>query len=93
VIFSANLGTAVLGLSALQAEVLIGPVELRVDDLKTPLGIDDPAPRFSWQLDDPAPGARQTAYEVMGCVTGTLASRYHKTVQTRLPLQATTERR
>ena len=42
-----------------------GPVELRVDNLKTPLGIDDPAPRFSWQLRDPARGARQAAYEVM----------------------------
>ena len=41
-----------------------GPVELRVDNLKTPLGIDDTAPRFSWQLQDPARGARQTAYEV-----------------------------
>ena len=42
-----------------------GPVELRVDDLKTPLGIDDPTPRFSWQLEDTARGARQTAYEVL----------------------------
>jgi len=42
----------------------VGPVELRVDELKTPLGIDDVAPRFSWQLRDPARGARQTAYEV-----------------------------
>ena len=41
-----------------------GPVELRVDNLRTPLGIDDPAPRFSWQLKDPAQGARQTAYQV-----------------------------
>ena len=41
-----------------------GPVELRVDNLATPLGIDDRAPRFSWQLRDPAHGARQTAYEV-----------------------------
>jgi len=40
------------------------PVELRVDNLKTPLGIDDPAPRFSWQLLDPARGARQTAFEI-----------------------------
>jgi alpha-L-rhamnosidase len=37
---------------------------LRVDELKTPLGIDDPAPRFSWQLHDPARGAKQTAYEL-----------------------------
>jgi alpha-L-rhamnosidase len=41
-----------------------GPVELRVDNLTNPLGIDDPAPLFSWQLRDPAAGARQTAYEV-----------------------------
>ncbi len=41
-----------------------GPVELRVDNLPAPLGIDDPAPKFSWQLRDPAHGAKQTAYEV-----------------------------
>lgn len=35
-----------------------GPVELRVDDLATPLGIDDPAPRFSWQLHDETRGAK-----------------------------------
>jgi alpha-L-rhamnosidase len=45
--------------------VQAGPTELRVDDLKTPLGIDDAAPRFSWQLHDPQRGARQTAYEVL----------------------------
>jgi alpha-L-rhamnosidase len=48
-----------------QDSVFIGPVELRVDNLKTPLGIDDLAPMFSWQLRDPARGARQTAYEVL----------------------------
>ncbi len=42
-----------------------GATELRVDNLKTPLGIDDPQPRFSWQLRDALRGARQTAYEVM----------------------------
>jgi alpha-L-rhamnosidase len=41
-----------------------GPVELRVDTLREPLGIDDSAPSFSWQLRDPASGARQSAYEV-----------------------------
>ncbi len=41
-----------------------GPVELRVDNLETPLGIDNPAPSFSWQLNDPARGARQTAFEI-----------------------------
>src|SRR5258708_4032955 len=42
-----------------------GPVELRVDDLKMPLGIDDATPRFSWQLQDPTRGALQSAYEVL----------------------------
>src|SRR5580692_9442708 len=52
-----------------------GPVELRVDDLKTPLGIDDPAPRFSWQLKDSMRGAKQTAYEVfVASSTASLAS-------------------
>jgi alpha-L-rhamnosidase len=46
------------------AATFTGAVELRVDDLKTPLGIDDPAPRFSWQLKDLARGARQTTYQV-----------------------------
>ncbi|HEY3628352.1 MAG TPA: family 78 glycoside hydrolase catalytic domain [Terracidiphilus sp.] len=47
-----------------QAPPARGAVELRVDNLRTPLGIDDPAPRFSWQLRDPAQGALQTAYQV-----------------------------
>ncbi|MGB6686922.1 MAG: family 78 glycoside hydrolase catalytic domain [Terracidiphilus sp.] len=42
-----------------------GPVELQVDNLKTPLGIDDASPKFSWQLQDPTRGAKQTAYEVL----------------------------
>ena len=41
-----------------------GPVDLRVDNLTTPLGIDDPNPGFSWQLSDAAAGAKQTAYQV-----------------------------
>jgi alpha-L-rhamnosidase len=46
-------------------DTFVGPLELRVDDLKTPLGIDDPAPRLSWQLQDPARGAKQSAYEIL----------------------------
>jgi alpha-L-rhamnosidase len=42
-----------------------GPVALQVDNLKTPLGIDDPTPKFSWQLRDSAAGARQTAYQIL----------------------------
>ena len=51
------LGAIALPLAGLEAQACAGPVELRVDNLKTPLGIDDPAPRFSWQLHDPR-GAR-----------------------------------
>ena len=59
------LGAAAVPMAAGQAPAFTGPVELRVDNLKTPLGIDDPAPRLSWQLRDPARGAKQTAYEVL----------------------------
>jgi len=48
-----------------QAPTARGPVELKVDNLAMPLGIDDPAPRFSWQLRDSTPGARQTAYQIL----------------------------
>ena len=52
-------------LAAAAPDTLVGPLELRVDDMKTPLGIDDPAPRLSWQLQDPARGAKQSAYEIL----------------------------
>jgi alpha-L-rhamnosidase len=42
-----------------------GPIDLRVNNLKTPLAIDDLTPSYSWQLQDPARGAKQTAYEVL----------------------------
>jgi alpha-L-rhamnosidase len=40
-------------------------VKLRVDDLATPLGLDDKTPRFAWQLHDDGRGAKQTAYQVL----------------------------
>lgn len=46
------------------AQVRTGPAALEVNNLPQPLGIDDPAPKFSWQLHDAARGAKQTAYEV-----------------------------
>jgi alpha-L-rhamnosidase len=58
------LSAAVAGLAAQQPSNAAGPVALEVDNLKAPLGIDDLAPRFSWQVHDPARGAMQTAYEV-----------------------------
>lgn len=42
-----------------------GLVHLQVDNLDRPLGIDDATPRFSWQVNDEARGAKQTAYRVM----------------------------
>jgi len=38
---------------------------LRVDEMTTPLGIDDTQPRFSWQMRDSREGARQTAYQLL----------------------------
>ncbi|MGA3132087.1 MAG: family 78 glycoside hydrolase catalytic domain [Terracidiphilus sp.] len=57
--------SAAAGLPAQQlAVVATGPAALRVDNLNTPLGIDDPAPKFSWQLHDDANGAKQSAYKL-----------------------------
>ncbi|HEX7728198.1 MAG TPA: family 78 glycoside hydrolase catalytic domain [Terracidiphilus sp.] len=47
-----------------KTRVVTGPVHLEVNNVATPLGIDDTAPRFGWWLLDAATGARQTAYEV-----------------------------
>lgn len=58
------LGASAMVMAASVPAAFVGPVELRVDDLTAPLGIDDPMPRLSWQLQDPARGAKQTAYEV-----------------------------
>ena len=41
------------------------PAALRVDEMVTPLGIDDVQPRFSWQLRDDRQDARQTAYRIL----------------------------
>jgi alpha-L-rhamnosidase len=39
-------------------------ISLKCDSLVEPLGIDTPEPLLSWQLQDKAWGARQTAYEI-----------------------------
>ena len=38
---------------------------LRCEHLENPLGLDEPRPRLSWQIADPRPGARQTAYQIV----------------------------
>ena len=40
------------------------PFKLRTDDLVTPLGLDNAAPHFAWQLSDARRGAKQTAYQI-----------------------------
>jgi alpha-L-rhamnosidase len=63
----AAMGLPLISLAALAANAPaqnVGPLISGVDNLMTPLGLDDPAPRFSWQLLDNSRGARQTAYEV-----------------------------
>jgi alpha-L-rhamnosidase len=39
--------------------------DLKVEHLQRPLGIDEPAPRFTWRLDDNRQGARQTSYRIL----------------------------
>ena len=53
-----------LSVAAQTTAASVGAAALCVDNLENPLGIDDPSPRFSWQLNDPARGAKQSAYEV-----------------------------
>lgn len=38
---------------------------LRCEHLENPLGLDESRPRLSWQITDPRPGARQTAYQIV----------------------------
>ncbi len=49
---------------AVEAKSSAGPTGLQCDSLTLPLGIDDPAPTFSWKLTDNNQGAEQTAYEI-----------------------------
>ncbi|HUX45637.1 MAG TPA: family 78 glycoside hydrolase catalytic domain, partial [Terracidiphilus sp.] len=50
--------------AAAQGWAATGPTHLQVDDLPTPMGLDAAAPSFGWQLEDPARGAQQEAFEV-----------------------------
>jgi alpha-L-rhamnosidase len=42
--------------------------DLRCEHLSNPLGIDAPAPRLTWRMDDTRQGARQTAYRILADV-------------------------
>src|ERR1700733_933412 len=59
------------------APQLHAPGHLRCEELETPLGIDTPQPRFSWQLVDSRMGAKQTAWQIQVASTseGLIAGR------------------
>ena len=40
------------------------PSRLRCEYLKDPVGLDVAEPRFSWRMESPARGARQTARQI-----------------------------
>ena len=40
-------------------------IDLRVEDLVDPIGIDNPAPTFSWKMKSNEIGAAQTAYKIL----------------------------
>ncbi|HET8825364.1 MAG TPA: family 78 glycoside hydrolase catalytic domain [Terriglobales bacterium] len=46
------------------AESQSKPSHLTCESLTTPLGMDEPHPGLSWQLEDPRHGAAQTAYQI-----------------------------
>lgn len=41
------------------------PSNLKSDHLENPIGIDNPSPRLSWNIDDTRAGAKQTAYQIL----------------------------
>lgn len=51
-------------ISPLKAQSRGSVGSLRVDMLSEPIGLDDTQPLLSWKINDPAQGARQTAYRV-----------------------------
>jgi alpha-L-rhamnosidase len=47
------------------AAAAIAPAHLRTEWLLNPEGLDTAAPRFSWRVESPQRGARQTAYQIL----------------------------
>ncbi|MDE6633822.1 MAG: hypothetical protein K2J96_00985, partial [Bacteroidaceae bacterium] len=41
--------------------------ELKVENLREPLGIDTPTPHFSWQIESKQRGCRQKSYRIVVC--------------------------
>ena len=51
--------------STARSDELGAPMNLRCEYLVDPLGIDETAPRLSWEMVDPRRGAAQTAYRIL----------------------------
>ncbi|MDD4009567.1 MAG: hypothetical protein PHQ67_07110, partial [Fermentimonas sp.] len=49
----------------LNKNISFKPVDLQTDYLETPLGVDNPNPRFTWSIEDNRQGAKQTAYRLI----------------------------
>ena len=64
----------IIVLSAFATAATGKPTQLQCDSLVTPLGVDDPQPLFSWQLQDDRFGAKQTAYEILISTQSSFAS-------------------
>ena len=51
--------------SCMEKKQKTAPVNLTCELTKIPLGIDNPFPRLSWQMNDTSRGAAQTAYQIL----------------------------
>jgi len=87
------LGFAIVACATMARAQASSPAALRVDELVTPLGIDDAQPRFSWQLQDNRQGARQTAYRVLVASTPELLAESKPDVGQRADRQRAVGRR
>jgi alpha-L-rhamnosidase len=47
-----------------KSEPIGAPLKLQTDNLLNPLGLDDVAPHFAWQLSDGRRGAKQSAFQI-----------------------------
>ncbi|MDO4994031.1 MAG: glycogen debranching protein, partial [Bacteroidales bacterium] len=62
-----------LWMTAMVSQAALTVTELKVEGLRSPLGIDTQTPRFSWQLESDQRNVVQTAYEIVVCAAdGTL---------------------
>ncbi|MCR4614163.1 MAG: hypothetical protein K5778_09180, partial [Bacteroidaceae bacterium] len=54
-----------LWMTAMVSQAALTVTELKVEGLRSPLGIDTQTPRFSWQLESDQRNVVQTAYEIV----------------------------